>query len=108
SAGIIKGVTAVNPSTTSRVVGTLLRTAVTDEASPIMYGIPSNLAVYSDSGASWGVGGAGGRPGGGGGNGAPGGNGRGGGPGPTRATGRGTPDDPDVVQGRPVDLGLNP
>jgi hypothetical protein len=109
SAGIIKGVTAVNPGTSSRVVGTLLRTSVTDEASPIMYGIPSNLAVYSDSGASWGVGGGGGRPGGGGPAGGGGGQGgRGGGAGPQRATGRGTPDDPDVVQGRPADLGLNP
>ena len=111
SAGLIKGVTSVNAGTASRVVGTLLRTSVTDEASPIMYGIPSNLAVYSDRGASWGVGGGGGRPGGGGGGGsggAAGGNGRGGGPGPMRATGRGTPDDPDVVQGRPADLGFNP
>ena len=104
TSGIIKGVTTANPGATSRVVGTLLRTQVTDESSPIMYGIPTNLAVYSDRGASWGVGGGGGRGGGGaaaGGGGA----GRQGGAGPTRATGRGTPTDPDVVQGRPADLG---
>jgi hypothetical protein len=102
SAGIIKGVTAVNAGTASRVVGTLLRASVSDEASPIMYGIPSNLAVYSDSGQSWGIGGGGGGRGGGGQG------GRGGGAGPQRATGRGTPDDPDVVQGRPAELGMNP
>jgi hypothetical protein len=103
--GNIKGVTATNPAATTRVVGSLLRTQVADEASPLMYGIPTNLAVYSDRGASWGVGGGGGGRGGGGAGGAGGGGGRQGGAGPTRATGRGTPDDPDVVQGRPADLG---
>ena len=103
--GIIKGVTSTNPAAATRVVGSLLRTQVADEASPIMYGIPTNLAVYSDRGASWGVGGGGGGRGGGGGAGGGGGGGRQGGAGPTRATGRGTPDDPDVVQGRPADLG---
>ena len=103
--GIIKGVTSVNAAATSRVVGTLLRTQVADESSPIMYGIPTNLAVYSDRGASWGVGGGGGGRGGGGAAAGGGGAGRQGGAGPTRATGRGTPTDPDVVQGRPADLG---
>ena len=73
-----------------------------------MYGVPDNLAVYSDRGDSFNVGGAGGGRGGrrrrraarrGGG-------GRGGGPG-ARATGRGTPDDPDVVQGRPANEGTD-
>jgi hypothetical protein len=105
--GIIKGVTAANPATTTRVVGSFLRTQVADDASPIMYGIPTNLAVYSDRGSSWAVGGGGGGGRGGGGAGAGGGGaGRQGGAGPTRATGRGTPDDPDVVQGRPADLGM--
>jgi hypothetical protein len=90
----------------SRVVGTLLRTKTADDASPIMYGVPDNLAVYSDRGDSFNVGGGGGR-GGPGGGGAAGGGGRGGGPGP-RATGRGTPDDPDVVQGRPLNEGTEP
>jgi len=78
----------------SKVVGSLLRTRLVDERSPIAYGVPDNLAVYSEDGESFGVSSSrGGRGGGGGGN-APG-----------RATGRGTPDDPDVVQGR---LALDP
>jgi hypothetical protein len=98
--GLTNGVSANTAGTGSRVVGSLLRTKLVDEASPIVYGIPDNLAVYSDSGASFSVSStAGGRGGGGGGGGAAGG-GRGGGPGP-RATGRGTPDDPDQPQGMP-------
>jgi hypothetical protein len=99
--GLVRGVTLARPGQDSRVVGSLLRTQVADAASPIMYGVPDNLAVYSDRG-EWlnaGGGGRGGRGGGGGGFG--GGGGRGGGPG-ARATGRGTPDDPDVIQGRPA------
>jgi len=98
--GLTDGVSANAAGTGSRVVGSLLRTRVVDDASPIVYGIPDNLAVYSDSGASFSVSSsAGGRGGGGGGGGAAGG-GRGGGPG-ARATGRGTPDDPDQTQGFP-------
>jgi len=52
-------------------------------------------------------GGGGGGRGGGAAGAAPGPGGRGGGPANTRATGRGTPDDPDVVQGRPSDEGTN-
>ena len=59
TAGLPRGVTAAQPAATTRVVGTLLRTTVADEASPIMYGIPANLAVYSDRGASFNVAGAG-------------------------------------------------
>ena len=78
----------------SKVVGSLLRTKLVDERSPIAYGIPDNLAVYSEDGETFGVSSSrGGRGGGGGGN------------TPGRATGRGTPDDPDVVQGR---LALEP
>src|SRR6187401_947792 len=47
SAGIVRGVTMQQAPATSRVVGSLLRTTSPDETSPIMYGIPSNLAVYS-------------------------------------------------------------
>jgi hypothetical protein len=101
------GVSLNRPGTSSRVVGSLLRTRLVDEASPLAYGIPDNLAMYSDSGESFSVsasvGGAG-RGGGGGGGGAAGG-GRGGGSG--RPTGRGTPDDPDVVQGRAAVEGSN-
>jgi hypothetical protein len=102
---LVHGVTSNRPGAATRVVGSLLRTKIADEASPIMYGIPDNLAVYSDRGETFGVGGGPGGGGRGGGTaGTAGGGGRGGGPGP-RATGRGTPDDPDVVQGRPASEG---
>jgi len=103
------GVTAARAGTGTRVVGSLLRTRLVDDASPIVYGVPDNLAMYSDSGDTFTVSataGGGGRGAGGGGGGAPGG-GRGGGPGGSRPTGRGTPDDPDVVQGRPANEGSN-
>ena len=91
------------------MVGSLLRTKIVDETSPLVYGVPDNLAMYSDRGdtftVSASVGGSG-RGGGGDAAGA-GGGGRGGGPGPGRPTGRGTPDDPDVVQGRPASEGSN-
>jgi hypothetical protein len=107
---LIRGVTSVRPGQSSRVVGTLLRTKIADDGSPVMYGVPDNLAVYSSNGSSFNAGGGapgtrgGGAAAGGGGpvGAAPGPGGRGGGPGQTRATGRGTPDDPDVVQGRPA------
>jgi len=106
TSNVVRGVTAQRPGAESRVVGSLLRTRVADEASPIMYGIPDNLAVYSNSGASFSAGGGGGGGRGGGGGAAPAaGAGRGGGPGPVRATGRGTPDDPDIIQGRPATMG---
>jgi len=77
----------------SRVVGSLLRSRIVDDASPIVYGVIDSLAVYSDNGAiltvsntASGRGSFGGFGGGGGG----------------RPTGRGTADDPDVVQGRPA------
>ncbi|HYN06912.1 MAG TPA: M14 family zinc carboxypeptidase [Vicinamibacterales bacterium] len=88
--GLTHGVTTNTAATGSRVVGSLLRTRIVDDTSPIVYGVGDNLAVYSDSGGSFSVNIGGG-----------GGGGRGGGAG-TRATGRGTPDDPDTVQGRPV------
>jgi len=76
-----------------KVVGSLLKSRVVDDASPIMYGVSDNLAVYSDGGEAFSVsstrgGGFGGRGGGGGGG--------------ARATGRGQQDDADVVQGRPA------
>jgi len=102
------GVTLNRPGASSRVVGSLLRTKIVDAASPVVYGVPDNLAMYSDGGESFSVSanvGGGGR-GAGGGAAAAGGGGRGGGPG-GRPTGRGTPDDPDVVQGRPAQEGSN-
>jgi hypothetical protein len=118
TSGIVRGVTMQQAPATSRVVGSLLRTTAPDETSPIMYGIPANLAVYSDRGDSLNAGGGGGRGGGGAagaaaagapaGGGAATGGGRGGGPGAQRPTGRGTVDDPDVVQGRPLGEGTQP
>jgi hypothetical protein len=81
-----------------RVVGSLLRAKVVDDASPIVYGVSDDLAVYSDEGSSFNVsstkgGGRGGRF-----------------PGSTsRATGRGTADDPDFLPGRvPLDSAFQP
>ena len=92
--GLTNGVSSSTPAA-KEVVGTLLRTRLADDKSPIVYGVPDNLAVFSDDGMALSVSNSrGGRGGGGGG-------GRAGGGGPARATGRGTPDDPDVVQGRP-------
>ncbi|MEO8623107.1 MAG: hypothetical protein ABI625_18675 [bacterium] len=89
--GLTNGV-AVNQASRSKVVGSFLRTTVVDNTSPITYGIPDNLAVYSDNGQSLGVsssrgGGRGGRFGGGAGE---------------RSTGRGLAEDGDIVQGRPA------
>jgi hypothetical protein len=87
--GMTNGVSD-NPAR-SKVVGSLLRTRMVDEQSPIAYGVIDSLAMYSEDGESFGVSSSrGGRGGGGGAGGA------------SRATGRGTPDDPDVVQGRPA------
>ncbi|HSE16477.1 MAG TPA: M14 family zinc carboxypeptidase [Pyrinomonadaceae bacterium] len=83
--GFTAGVT-VNRSQRLRAVGAILRTKSVDAASPIAYGYGDSLAMYCSNGPIFninnGVGGRGGRPG-------------------PRATGRGTPDDPDVPQGRP-------
>ena len=83
--GFTAGVSA-NRSQRLRAIGAILRTKMVDSASPIAYGYGDSLAMYCFNGAVYninnGVGGRGGRP-------AP------------RATGRGTPDDPDVPQGRP-------
>ena len=95
--GMTHGVSMNTPGTATRVVGSLLRTQLVDDASPIVYGIQDRLAVYSDSGQSFSVSATGGGGRGGGGGGA----GRGGGAGP-RATGRGLPDEVDSVQGRPA------
>jgi len=76
----------VSRSQRLRAVGVILRTKMVDAASPLAYGFGDSLAMYCSNGPIFsinnGVGGRGGRP-------AP------------RATGRGTPDDPDVPQGRP-------
>jgi hypothetical protein len=93
--GLANGV-SINQPSGNTVVGTLLRTRIVDDASPIAYGVTDSMAVYSEDGESFNVSATRGGRGGGGG-------GFGGGSG-ARPTGRGTPDDPDVVQGRaPLD-----
>jgi hypothetical protein len=108
--GITSGVSSSTPPALT-VVGTLLRTRIADATSPIVYGIIDSLAVMSDNGMTFSVSNQrGGRVGGGatagGGGGGGGGGGRGGAPG-NRPTGRGTPDDPDIVQGRPPAVATN-
>ena len=89
--GFTSGVSA-NTAGASRVVGSLLRSRLVDEASPIAYGVIDSLAVMSDDGSSFSVSSSlAGRGG-----------GRFGGDGGTRPTGRGTLNDPDVPQGRPA------
>ena len=88
--GFADGVTVTHPPRL-HVVGTLLRTKVVDDASPLLYGMRDSLAVYSNDGQSFSItnvlGTRGGRS-------------------PdslnARATGRGTADDVDVPQGRAV------
>ncbi|MEP6781985.1 MAG: hypothetical protein ABJC26_18950, partial [Gemmatimonadaceae bacterium] len=98
--GLTNGVSAAQPANRA-VVGSLLRTKLTDDPSPITYGIIDNLAVFSSDGMSLGVSNSRGS-----GRGGGGGGGRGG-AGGARVTGRGTPDDPDVVQGRPPMIAKN-
>jgi len=84
--GFTAGVT-VNRSQRLRAVGVILKTKTVDATSPIAYGYGDSLSMYCSNGPIFGitngVGGRGGRPAG-------------------RATGRGTTDDPDTPQGRPV------
>ncbi len=101
--GFSYGVSANSAGSSTRVVGSLLRTKVVDDTSPIVYGIPENLAVYSDNGGTFSVSAT---AGGGRGFGGGGGGGRGGGA-ASRPTGRGTADDVDTVQGRPAYEGSN-
>jgi hypothetical protein len=77
--------------TRGRVVGSLLRSRIVDDKSPITYGVLDSLAVYSGAGASFGVGNmAGGR------------GRRFGDEESGRPTGRGRADEADVPQGRPA------
>ena len=91
--GLTNGVSVNNPPRL-HVVGSLLRSKIVDDASPIAYGIIDNLAVMSDDGQSFSTSVTRGGGGGGG--------GRFGGGGNSRATGRGTADDADVTQGMPA------
>ena len=67
--GLTNGV-SVNQPRRGEVVGTLLRSRIVDDASPIVYGVKDSLALYSANGQSFGIsntrgGGRGGRFGGG-------------------------------------------
>jgi hypothetical protein len=89
SMGMTPGVSIQRP-TRLRAIGDVLKTRMVDASSPIAYGYGDTLSVYCFQGPIFNVsnvvgGGGGGRRGGGGGQ---------------RTTGRGTADDPDVVQGR--------
>ncbi|MEO5903788.1 MAG: M14 family zinc carboxypeptidase [Gemmatimonadaceae bacterium] len=86
--GLASGV-SMNQAGRNHVVGTLLRTKIVDETSPIVYGLPDSLAVYSDGGQSFTVTSVLGTRG----------------RGDTtsaRPTGRGSAEDVDVPQGRAV------
>jgi hypothetical protein len=87
--GLTSGIT-VNRAERGEVIGSVLRSRIVDGTSPIVYGVPDSLGVYSADGASISVS-----------------NVRGGGRGDrfgsgdtSRATGRGTLEDPDIPQGR--------
>ena len=83
--GFTAGVTT-SRSSRLKAVGAILRTKTVDAASPIAYGYGDSLAMYCMQGAIFGLNnGVGGRPS----------------RQTPRATGRGTPDDPDQPQGRP-------
>lgn len=86
--GLVHGV-APNQGQGTRVVGSLLRSRIVDAASPIVYGVRDSLAVYSPAGEAFVVSNMRG-------------GGRSGGAGQGRPTGRGTPDDGDIPQGRPA------
>jgi hypothetical protein len=84
--GFTQGISASH-SQRLRAIGDILRMKTVDSSSPIAYGYGDSLAMYCFNGAVYnlnnGVGGRGPRN-------------------QQRATGRGTPDDPDTPQGRPV------
>ncbi len=90
--GLTQGVSAQR-SSTLKAPGTVVRAKFVDAASPLAYGYSENLSVYISNAATFSVtSGAGGR-----GSRVPLAEG-----GSDRPTGRGTVDDPDVPQGRPI------
>jgi hypothetical protein len=89
--GLTPGLSVQQP-TRLNAPGTVMRARVVDGASPIAYGYGGDLSIYSAPGLVLGVSNTlGGRGG-----------GRGADAGPSRPTGRGTADDMDQPQGRPV------
>ena len=86
--GLASGI-SLNQPPRLHVVGSLLRTKVVDEGSPLVYGIRDSLAVYSDGGSSFSITNVLGTRG-----------GRFPDSATARPTGRGTTEDVDVPQGR--------
>jgi hypothetical protein len=87
SSGFTPGV-SIQRSTRLKAIGVILKSKLVDATSPIAYGYSDTLSIYCFNGPIFNlsnIAGAGGR--------RP--------SNPQRVTGRGTPDDPDAVQGRP-------
>ncbi len=85
--GLAPGVSITRPNRL-KVVGSVLKSSFVDAASPIAYGYGENLSIYCNDGLIFGLSNLlGGRP-------------RATADAPVRATGRGTPDDPDAPQNR--------
>ena len=95
--GITSGV-SIDPARQLQARGSVLNAVFADRRSPIAYGYDEKMAVYFNQSPILNVGGVGGS---GGGEGGPGG-GAGAATGANRPSGRGTVDDPDIVQGRPL------
>ena len=93
--GMTQGVT-ISRQQRIKAPGTVVRAKLVDGTSPIAYGYGENLSIFYAEGPIFNLsnlaGGRGGRGGGGG----------------ERPTGRGTADDPDVVQGRPNEVPPEP
>ena len=101
--GLVSGV-SIQASSTLQARGSVINTVFADRKSPIAYGYDERLAVYFNQTPLLNVAQIGG-PGGGGGGGF--GGGQAGQGGANRPTGRGTINDPDIVQGRrPPDTAL--
>ena len=95
--GIITGVTIQQPRQL-QAAGSVFNSTFADRRSPIAYGYTETLPVYFNQAPLFQVAGGGGGGFGGGGGGGEG----GGGAGPGRPSGRGTLNDPDIVQGMPL------
>ncbi len=87
---------SIAPAQRLKAIGNILRMKTVDAASPISYGYDDSLAMYCSNGPIFNLSNMA--------------TGRGGGSRSTqRVTGRGTPDDPDTVQGRPpVEVPVRP
>ena len=104
--GLIEGV-SIRPTTGLQARGSVVQSVIADKKSPIAYGYGDKLALYFSQAPVFQVTAGGGGPAGLGGapNGPAGAGGAVGTQGANRPTGRGTPADPDVVQGRPMQMG---